>query len=189
MACLPFSFTICSGSPCLPSQEQVRLQPCKMSITTFNAMMETFVDQLNDQYIAWLFKVNEGSFPNLSAKPKVIATKVRKNVDLDQLTSFLEFYADRYDLSEGDLINIRTQTEILKEELPMDEDIVPVKEGASPDGNSDQDNDDDIDTDSDDEDEDEAGDSDLSMIRDDVVEAIHKEPGFIRRLLEKVKVK
>ena len=158
----------------------------QMSITTFNAMMETFVDQLNDQYIAWLFKVNEGSFPNLSAKPKVIATKVRKNVDLDQLTSFLEWYAGNYDLSEGDLINIRTQTEILKEELPMDEDIVPVKTEADPDGNNDQNNDGDLDTDSDDEDE--AGDSDMSLVRGDVVEAIQKSPSFIQRLLN-IKVK
>ncbi len=154
----------------------------QMSITTFNAMMETFVDQFNEQYIAWLFKVNKDSFPNLSAKPKVIATKVRKNIDMDQLTSFLEFYADRFEVSEGDLLNIRTQTEILKEELPTEDMVVPVNKEASPDQDGEQEVDD-LDDNGDEPDE-----SDMSMVRDDVVEAIQKSPNFIQRLL-KIKVK
>ncbi len=151
----------------------------QMSITTFNAMMETFVDQFNEQYIAWLFKVNKDSFPNLSAKPKVVATKVRKNIDLDQLTSFLEFYADRFEVSEGDLLNIRTQTEILKEELPTEDMVVPVNKEAEPSDDSDNDLDDG---------EDDPDESDMSIVRGDVVEAIQKSPNFIQRMLN-IKVK
>ncbi len=148
----------------------------QMSVTTFNAMMETFIDQLNNQYIDWLFRVNAGSFPNLSTKPKVVATKVRKNVDLDQLTSFLEWYAGNYDVSEGDLLNIRSQTEILKEELPMGDEVV---ESIAPEETAPKDTEEEDETEDEDRDED---DSDLSLIRGAVERAVKKSPNFIQRL-------
>lgn len=95
-----------------------------MSVVTFNSMMEGFVDQLNRQYVDWLFKVNAKSFPNLSVKPKIVATKARKDITPDDMAGFLEWYSKNFPMSEQDLLQVRTQSGILPESLPSDEDIV-----------------------------------------------------------------
>jgi hypothetical protein len=103
-----------------------------MSVITLNAMMEGFVEQLNKSYVDWLFRINKDSFPDLTQKPKLVATKARKDVSPDEIGKFLEVYGGMFPLGEQDLIQIRKQSGVLLETLPADDEIVEPRKKDEP---------------------------------------------------------
>ena len=103
-----------------------------MFITTYNAMMEGFAHQINDQLVKRVFSWNE--FPGMTKRPVLKIDPVNK-LALSDLASILGPLKAVMDFGDDDIVAIRKQTGFLPETLPdMESDDDP----ASPDDSTDQ---------------------------------------------------
>jgi hypothetical protein len=92
-----------------------------MFVLYFNAMMEGFAEQIGTQLEPWIFGRNAEAFPGLEQKPKLVATKLDKTVDLAELTTWVDMLLERgFSLDDDDAIWIR-QRAGMRESLPVDD--------------------------------------------------------------------
>lgn len=87
----------------------------KMFIVTFNAMMAGFADQFDQQVGRRLFQYNPGAFPGMTARPRIAASRVSKEIDLKDLADFMTAFGTMFELSEQDQVDIRRQSGVLGE--------------------------------------------------------------------------
>lgn len=94
-----------------------------MFVLYFNAMMEGFAEQLGQQLAPWLFDRNIDAFPGLEQKPKLVATKLDKTVDLGELTQWVDTLLRLgFPLADQDMLWIRERSG-MPEVLPTDEEM------------------------------------------------------------------
>lgn len=86
-----------------------------MFITTYNAMMEGFTRQINDQLGKRVFSWND--FPGMTRRPQLKIDPVNK-LSLDQLATILGPLQAAMQFGDDDIIAIRKQTGFLPETLP-----------------------------------------------------------------------
>lgn len=103
-----------------------------MFMTTYNAMMEGFVDQIDSQIGRRLFQWNQ--FPGMTRRPVLRLDPINK-LSLAELSSILGPLKNVMELGEDDMIAIRKQTGFLPETLPdmMSEDEPTDQEETTPD--------------------------------------------------------
>jgi len=90
-----------------------------MFMVFFNAMIEGFVNQVDKQLGERLFDWNSGAFPGMTARPRLVATPIQKNINLSDLGSFLTSVNSWMELDDDDLLAIRRHTGFLPEKLPV----------------------------------------------------------------------
>lgn len=89
-----------------------------MWIITYNAMIDGFIDQVDNQIGRRLFAWNAGAFPGMTRRPRLVAEPVQKVVSLSELASILAPLKATIPLGEEDFKSIRTRTGFLPETLP-----------------------------------------------------------------------
>jgi len=56
-----------------------------MFLSYFNAMMEGFTKQVDDQVIRRLFEYNAGAFPGMTSRPRLVAVPISKSINLSEI--------------------------------------------------------------------------------------------------------
>lgn len=98
-----------------------------MFITTFNAMLDGFANQMDAQIGKRLFTWN--NFPGMTKRPKLIITGIDKTIALGELGSIITALKGVMPLGDEDFIAIRKKTAFLPETLPeVDETPQPEPE-------------------------------------------------------------
>lgn len=90
-------------------------------LTTYNAMVEGFVDQVDQQLGRRLFsyEANKAAFPGMTRRPKIVVLRrVEKNVKLAELGQFLQAISTLLPMDDEDLLAIRRSSEVLPDRLP-----------------------------------------------------------------------
>ena len=103
----------------------------EMWLTAFNAMWAGLTRQIDQQYGAWLFRVNAVAFPNMTKRPRLKNTPLPKKVALQELGAFLNSLAGILPLGDDDLIEIRKRSGFLPETLPETQDTLDVSPAES----------------------------------------------------------
>lgn len=113
-----------------------------MFVDYFNAMVEGFVAQLERQLHPWLFEANREQFGELSGRPKLTVTPLKRTTDLGALTSFVDMlFKVGLDLSSDDIIAIRQASGVLPHSIPAEDEIIakrPADTGDSVDRSEDE---------------------------------------------------
>lgn len=99
-----------------------------MFIKIFNAMVEGFVAQMDDQFGAALFKWNADAFPGMTERPKLIATPIEKDLVLTDLATFVTMFAQNFPVGEDDVVAIRRRSGFLSETLPEEDVLAAAKQ-------------------------------------------------------------
>ena len=102
-----------------------------MWLTSFNAMWTGIAKQIDQQYGAWLFKVNAAAFPNMTKRPELRCTPIPKEIKLAELGSFLSTLNGLLPLGDDDMITIRQRSGFLPETLPEDQAVEDVSTAES----------------------------------------------------------
>ena len=89
-----------------------------MWIITYNAMIDGFVNQIDNQIGRRLFAWNAGAFPGMTRRPRLKAEPVQKVISLSELGSILAPLTATIPLGEEDFKAIRARTGFLPESLP-----------------------------------------------------------------------
>ena len=89
-----------------------------MFMSTYNAMMEGFIDQFDAQVGKRLFSWND--FPGMTKRPRLKADPINK-VELGKLGALLGPLSQVLDMGDEDQVAIRKQTGFLPESLPAGE--------------------------------------------------------------------
>jgi hypothetical protein len=92
-----------------------------MFMMTYNNMIKGFVRQLDDQLGRRLFDINAGAFPNMTKRPRLVATEVEKIVNLDTLATFADAMSILYQLNDADQNAFRRKSGFLPDEYQQDE--------------------------------------------------------------------
>ncbi len=95
-----------------------------MFIQSFNALIEGLVEQFDEQIVHRLLMLNADAFTGMRRRPHIVATKINKEKVLSELIAFAEGYSRLAPLGTQDVINLRKQSGVLDEDLPMDEEII-----------------------------------------------------------------
>lgn len=103
----------------------------EMWLTSFNAMWTGLTKQIDQQYGAWLFKVNAAAFPNLTKRPVLKCTPLPKSIKLADLGAFLSSLNGILPLGDDDMIEIRKRSGFLPETLPESQDVAQVTAAES----------------------------------------------------------
>ena len=96
-----------------------------MFLTTYNAMLEGFAEQIDAQLGKRLFTWNE--FPGMTRRPRLKFDPITK-VNQSQLAALLGPLSQVLDLGDEDQLAIRKQTGFLPETLPEEVETVPEPE-------------------------------------------------------------
>jgi hypothetical protein len=96
----------------------------QLAVFTFNAMMDGFAQQYDEQVGKRLWKWNRDSFPGVTKRPKVKFTHVENSIDLGILGSFLSTMNGILPLSEEDYKAIRKRSGFLPENSPTNVDEI-----------------------------------------------------------------
>lgn len=100
-----------------------------MFISSFNAMMSGFADQMDRQIGERLLRVNASAFPNITRRPRIITTSIEKTIPLGELAAFMRDIAAVIPLGDEDIIAVRRKSGFLPESLPeVEEAGVAVEE-------------------------------------------------------------
>ena len=91
-----------------------------MWMITYNAMIDGFVSQIDNQVGKRLFAWNAGAFPGMERRPKLKAEPIQKVLSLSELADILGPLKATIPLGEEDYKAIRTRTNFLPETLPVD---------------------------------------------------------------------
>lgn len=89
-----------------------------ISVFTFNAMMDGFAAQLDDQIGRRLYEWNKDSFPNLTKRPKIRITHIDKAIVLSEMGGFLSQLNGILPLGDEDYKAIREKSQFLSKSLP-----------------------------------------------------------------------
>ena len=98
----------------------------QMFITVFNSMMEGLIAQVDAQLGKRIFSLNEGAFPGMTRRPKLVCTPIEKQVSLSELAAFMDSI-QWMDLSEDDFKALRKKSAILTENVPQGDSVVKKK--------------------------------------------------------------
>jgi 2'-5' RNA ligase len=89
-----------------------------MWIVAYNAMMSGFARQLDSQLGKRLFEWNRAAFPNMTVRPKLVASPIEKIIDLGELGTFWSQIRSTMPVGDDDFISIRRKSGFLPESLP-----------------------------------------------------------------------
>ena len=92
-----------------------------MGVFTFNAMLDGFASQYDQQIGKRLYEWNKSAFPNLTKRPKIKFSHIEKNVALGELGAFLSQMNGILPLGEDDMKAIRKRSGFLSQALPETE--------------------------------------------------------------------
>lgn len=98
-----------------------------MGVFTFNAMLDGFAAQYDQQIGKRLWAWNKQYFPNVTQRPKIRFSHINKAVALDEMGSFLQQMNGILPLGEDDMKAIRKRSGFLSESLP---EVDPEEEKA-----------------------------------------------------------
>jgi len=100
----------------------------EMFMTFYNAMMEGFAKQIDNQIGKRLFEINKDAFPGITNRPRLTITPIRKSVALDAMSQFLRV---AYDIgllqSDDDWAAIRKQIKFMPETPSGNEGEMPAE--------------------------------------------------------------
>lgn len=124
-------------------------------LLVYNAIVQSYVGQLNRQLGRWLFKhpINAARFAGMRKRPQLYASEIEKQIALDVLATFMKEFVALFDVSESDVVAIRRKSGFMEERLPIDDEIVEPRVVATPppfgapDGEDDDETDDEADDD------------------------------------------
>jgi len=103
-----------------------------MGVFTFNAMLDGFASQYDQQIGKRLYEWNKSAFPNLTKRPKIKFSHIEKNVALGELGAFLSQMNGILPLGEDDMKAIRKRSGFLSQALPETEETPePQPEGGT----------------------------------------------------------
>lgn len=102
-----------------------------MFMTTYNAMMQGFIKQVDDQVFKRLFKINELAFPGMENRPALAFTPIEKSISLEELGSFID-KLDWLVLGDDDIKAIRERSGFLPVAIPEEESDGVKKGGVFP---------------------------------------------------------
>jgi hypothetical protein len=91
-----------------------------MGVFTFNAMLDGFASQLDDQVGRRLYEWNKPAFPNLTARPKLSFTHIDKEMALGELAQFITQMKDVLQLGPDDIKAIRERVPFLPNDVSQD---------------------------------------------------------------------
>jgi hypothetical protein len=97
----------------------------QMGVFTFNAMMDGFASQLDEQVGKRIYNWNKDSFPNLTERPALRFSHIDKSVSMTDMGTFLAAVKDIVPLGDDDLVAIRKRSGFLPETLPPEEEVEP----------------------------------------------------------------
>jgi hypothetical protein len=89
-----------------------------MGVFTFNAMMDGFAAQYDQQIGKRLWDWNKASFPNATKRPVIKFSHIDKSVALGEMGSFLQQMNGIMPLGDEDLKTIRKRSGFLPANLP-----------------------------------------------------------------------
>lgn len=89
-----------------------------ISVFTFNAMLDGFAAQFDDQVGKRLWEWNKDSFPNATKRPKFRFTNIDKKIALSDISSFVSQLSSILPLGDDDLKAIREKSGFLPKNLP-----------------------------------------------------------------------
>jgi len=98
-----------------------------MGVLTFNAMLDGFAKQVDDQVGKRLWNWNKDAFPGVTKRPKIKFTHLSKDADLGVIGSFISQLGDTLRLTDSDIKSVRAMTGFLGEQLG-DEKETPITE-------------------------------------------------------------
>ena len=99
-----------------------------MAVEMFNAMMDGFAKQINEQITNKIFKVyNAGRFGKGIRFPTYTIPPLDRTIQLTELAQFLSAVWGNLPLTEDDFQAIRRQSQFLPENLPADDDVIVGK--------------------------------------------------------------
>ena len=106
-------------------------------ISGFNAMLDGFSSQWNDQVEKKIYEVNKSSFPNLTKRPKVTFSHLENVVPVSEIAQFFNAMEPglKFPLGEDDFKAIRRLTGFLPLNNPKPEDVIQpdgTKAGDNP---------------------------------------------------------
>lgn len=89
-----------------------------MGVFTFNAMLDGFASQYDQQIGKRLYEWNKAAFPNLTKRPRIKFSHIEKNVALGELGTFMSQMKGILPLGDDDLKVIRKRSGFLSQTLP-----------------------------------------------------------------------
>lgn len=102
-----------------------------MGVFTYNAMLDGFAAQYDQQVGRKLYEWNKAAFPNLTARPKIRFSHIEKSIALGEMGAFLQQMNGIMPLGEDDLKAIRKRSGFLPQNLPEAEET-PETETPEP---------------------------------------------------------
>lgn len=100
-------------------------------LLAFNNMLAGAVGQMDEQLGNRLLEMNKGSFPGITTRPKLKASKVAKLINLPELSTFFAALKGLLPLGDDDYLEFRKQSGFLPETLPTAETSNPDKAPAT----------------------------------------------------------
>jgi hypothetical protein len=89
-----------------------------MAVFTFNAMVDGFASQFDDQIGKRLYAWNKARFPGMTARPKIKFTHVEKDTAIMEVAQFVSALANVMPLGDEDWKAIREKVAFLPKTLP-----------------------------------------------------------------------
>jgi hypothetical protein len=89
-----------------------------IGVMTFNAMMDGFADQFDNQVGRKLYEWNKDAFPGMTERPAIRFEHINKDLELADIGSFLSQISTLLPLGDDDLKAIRLRSGFLPETLP-----------------------------------------------------------------------
>ena len=92
-----------------------------MFLVTYNAMLDGFAKQFNDQVGRRLYNLNKGAFPKMRVYPEFHISHIDKNLALAELNTFMGNVNDWMVLDDEDILAIRKASKVLPVKIPDEE--------------------------------------------------------------------
>jgi hypothetical protein len=89
-----------------------------MFLLYWNAMIDSFIDQYDEQIGKRLWAWNKDRFPQAQDRPRYKAKAMSKIIDLAELAAFMTAMKDTMPLGDDDFIEVRKRSGFLPEDLP-----------------------------------------------------------------------
>jgi len=113
-----------------------------MMLSMWNSMMSGFAEQIGEQLWKQAARYNPTLFAGTSARQKLIATPIEKEIPLGELAQLLPVLFQTVPMDDDDLIAIRRKLGFLSETLPEADESTEPKEVDMPDEETPPDDDD-----------------------------------------------
>jgi len=104
----------------------------QIGIFSFNAMLDGFAAQYDQQVGKRLYNWNKASFPNLTKRPTIKFSHVENNLAMQELGSFLQSINGILPLGEDDVKAFRKRSGWMPENSPKPEDEIKTKSQVEP---------------------------------------------------------